>query len=97
MEVVHRCMKDDGLFLLHTIGGNRSVSSTDPWTNKYIFPDGMLPSIKQIGSAIEGLFIMEDWHNFSANYDKTLMAWYKNFKEKWHLIEPKYDHRFYIK
>ena len=95
MEVVHRCMKDDGLFLLHTIGGNRSVSSTDPWTNKYIFPDGMLPSIKQIGSAIEGLFIMEDWHNFSANYDKTLMAWYKNFKEKWHLIEPKYDHRFY--
>jgi cyclopropane-fatty-acyl-phospholipid synthase len=94
MQVVHRCLKDEGLFLLHTIGGNRSIHSTDPWINRYIFPNGMLPSIKQIGAAIEGLFVMEDWHNFSADYDITLMAWYENFSEHRDQIQPKYSERF---
>ncbi len=95
MEVVHRCLKTYGLFLLHTIGGNRSVAATDAWINKYIFPNGMLPSIKQIGSSIEGLFVMEDWHNLSTNYDKTLMAWYQNFVDKWHNLEHHYDHKYF--
>ena len=75
MEVTHRCLDNEGLFLLHTIGGIRSRISVDPWINKYIFPKGMLPSIKQLGNSIEGLFVMEDWHSFGADYDKTLMAW----------------------
>lgn len=95
MEVAHRCLKDDGLFLLHTIGGNKSVISVDSWINRYIFPDGMLPSIMQLGSAIEGLFVMEDWHNFSADYDKTLMAWHRKFEESWDTIKSNYDDRFY--
>jgi cyclopropane-fatty-acyl-phospholipid synthase len=94
MQVVHRCLKDEGLFLLHTIGGNRSVRSTDPWINRYIFPDGMLPSIKQIGTAIEGIFVMEDWHNFSADYDRTLMAWYENFSEHRERLQSNYSERF---
>jgi len=95
MRYVHRCLKEDGLFLLHTIGGNESVTSGEPWTDKYIFPNGMLPSIKQIGAAIEGLFVMEDWHNFSADYDKTLMAWHRNFENSWDAIKSQYDGRFY--
>ena len=95
MEVVDRCLKDDGLFLLQTIGGNESAVQTDPWIDKYIFPDSLLPSIKQIGGAIEGLFVMEDWHNFSAHYDKTLMAWYGNFDRNWNNIKLNYDERFY--
>jgi cyclopropane-fatty-acyl-phospholipid synthase len=95
MVVVNRCLKEDGLFLLHTIGGSRSVKSVDPWMNKYIFPNGMLPSIKQLGKAIEGLFIMEDWHNFSADYDKTLMSWYSNFEGHWDEIKTNYDERFH--
>jgi cyclopropane-fatty-acyl-phospholipid synthase len=94
MEVVHRCLKDDGLFLLHTIGGTKSVQSVDPWMNTYIFPNGMLPSIKQLGGAIEGLFVMEDWHNFSASYDKTLMAWHANLAKHWDRLKPRYDERF---
>ena len=94
MQVVHRCLKDGGLFLLHTIGGNRSIHSTDPWINKYIFPDGMLPSIKQLGAAIEGLFIMEDWHNFSVDYDRTLMAWHENFSRHKNRIQSNYSERF---
>ncbi|MFC2014197.1 cyclopropane fatty acyl phospholipid synthase [Chloroflexota bacterium] len=95
MEVVHHCLKDDGLFLLHSIGGNKSVTSADPWINRYIFPNGMLPSIKQLGSAIEGLFVMEDWHNFSTDYDKTLMVWYRNIDINWHKLKSNYNERFY--
>ena len=94
-EIANRCLKDDGLFLLHTIGEIRSVNSTDAWTHKYIFPNGMLPSVAQLGKAIEGLFVMEDWHNFGADYDKTLVAWYNNFKNNWNKIKNKYDERFY--
>ena len=95
MKVVHRCLTSDGLFLLHTIAGNSSVSSTDPWINKYIFPDSMLPSPKQITSAAEGVFVLEDWHSFGQYYDKTLMAWYSNFTKNWDKIKDTYDQRFY--
>jgi len=44
MKVVRDCLKEDGLFLLHTIGGNRSVTRANPWTERYIFPNSMLPS-----------------------------------------------------
>jgi cyclopropane-fatty-acyl-phospholipid synthase len=94
-SIANKCLKDNGLFLLHTIGDVRSLKSTDAWTHKYIFPNGMLPSVAQLGKAIEGLFVMEDWHNIGADYDKTLMAWYDNFKNSWNKIKDKYDERFY--
>ena len=94
MRVVHRHLKDDGLFVLHTIGGNRSARSTDPWIERYIFPNSMLPSIRQIGRATEGLFVMEDWHNFGAHYDRTLMAWHENFERAWPSLRGRYDERF---
>lgn len=94
-KVAARCLKDDGLFLLHSIGSPRSVKSTDPWTHKYIFPNGMLPSVAQLGRAIEGIFVMEDWHNFGADYDKTLMAWYENFISSWNSLKGKYNETFF--
>lgn len=92
-EVARRCLKDDGLFLLHTIGGNVSAKSTDPWIDKYIFPNSMIPSAAQITNAAEGLFVMEDWHNFGTDYDKTLMEWYRNVEAKWSELHD-YDERF---
>ncbi len=94
MEVVNRSLKDDGLFLLHTIGGNKSVKHNDPWIEKYIFPNSMLPSVNQITKATEDIFILRDWHNFGGDYDKTLMAWHKNFNESWDKIKNNYDERF---
>lgn len=82
-EMARRCLKDDGLFLLHTIGQNVSHSAGEPWIDKYIFPGALLPSIMQIGKALEDIFVMEDWHNFGPDYDKTLMAWFKNFDAAW--------------
>lgn len=95
MEVADRCLKDDGIAFVHTIGGNVSTTITNPWTDKYIFPNGMLPSIAQIARAMEGLFVMEDLHNFGPDYDKTLMAWYGNFKKAWPRLKEKYNERFY--
>ena len=95
MKTVFRLLKDDGLSMLHTIGGNISVRNTEAWLDKYIFPNSMLPSISQIGKSAEGLFVIEDWHNFGVDYDKTLMAWWKNFKESYPLLKGKYDQRFY--
>ncbi len=94
-ETAHRVLKEDGFFLLHTIGGNRSVNQIDPWLDKYIFPNGALPSVAQIGRAIEGLFVVEDWHNFGADYDKTLVAWFEKFDSNWHKLREKYGERFY--
>ena len=94
-EVARDHLKDDGLFLLHTIGNNVSDVHTEPWIDKYIFPNGMLPSIAQIGKAIEPSFVMEDWHNFGTDYDRTLMAWYANFEHHWLEIAPQYSEMFH--
>jgi cyclopropane-fatty-acyl-phospholipid synthase len=88
-------LKNDGLFLLQTIGANRSAIKTDPWIERYIFPNSMLPSPKQLCSAIEGLFVLEDWHSFGGDYDKTLMHWFRNFHDGWGSLKDDYDDRFY--
>lgn len=95
MQVAHQALTQDGLFLLHTIGSNETNPLPNPWTIKYIFPNGMLPSIALIGKAIEKLFVMEDWQNFGGYYDPTLMAWYANFNRHWDSLKANYDERFY--
>lgn len=95
MQVAARCLKEEGLFLLHTIGSRTSVKSGDPWTEKYIFPNGMLPSLTQISSASEKLFVIEDVHNFGAYYDTTLLAWYENFNRSWDQLKDHYSQTFY--
>jgi cyclopropane-fatty-acyl-phospholipid synthase len=94
-ECVRRCLADDGRFLLQTIGSNQTLVRTEPWIEKYIFPNSMLPSVKQIATAIEGLFVLEDWHNFGADYDKTLMAWFQNFDAHWPQLRDEFDPSFY--
>jgi cyclopropane-fatty-acyl-phospholipid synthase len=94
MEVCRRCLRDaDGLTLVHTIGGSRSTRATDPWVERYIFPNSMLPSAAQITRAAEGVLELQDWHNFGADYDPTLMAWHANVEAAWDDL-PDYDERF---
>jgi cyclopropane-fatty-acyl-phospholipid synthase len=95
MEVAHRCLRKNGLFLLHTIGKNQRRSVPDPWIDKYIFPNGDLPSAGQIGDAMDDLFVVEDVHNFGDDYDKTLMAWHRNFEAAWPQFQAKLGERFY--
>jgi len=94
-EVARRCLHPPGLFLLHTIGGNLSRHRTDPWIARYIFPNSMLPSAAQVTAAFEGLFVLEDWHNFGTDYDRTLQAWRLNVENAWPQLDPqRYDERF---
>jgi len=95
LKIVNKVLEKNGLFLLHTIGNNTSVIFTDVWIGKYIFPNGMLPSLKQITTAAEGLFILEDLHNFGQYYDPTLMSWFANFDKNWTVIAKDYGERFY--
>lgn len=93
-RVAARNLKPDGLFLLHTIGANQTNLHVDAWIDKYIFPNGCLPSVRHISEASEGRFVMEDWHNIGADYDRTLMAWYENFKRAWPQLAEEYSERF---
>jgi len=94
MQIADKSLKKDGIFLLHTIGGNESIKTGDSWISKYIFPNGLIPSPVQIIKSAEGLFRLEDWHNFGDYYDNTLMAWHKNFNDNWDKIKNKYDEKF---
>jgi len=99
MSFLNKCLKDDGLLLLHTIGSLESITSFDPWVEKYIFPNSHLPSVAQMAKAAEHKFIIEDLQNFGSYYYPTLMSWFRNFDKAWPELTKKYpekyDERFY--
>jgi cyclopropane-fatty-acyl-phospholipid synthase len=96
-EIAHARLAPGGLALVHTIGGNLSRTTTDRWIARYIFPGGVIPSERQITTAKEGLFVLEDWHNFGPDYDRTLLAWDANFRAAWPALRTtlQLDERFY--
>nr|WP_269089374.1 cyclopropane fatty acyl phospholipid synthase [Xylella taiwanensis] len=94
MEVAHRCLKDDGLFLLHSTATSGRNNMRDPWIGKYVFPNLDVPSAGQIGDAVDNLFVIEDLHNFGADYCPTLMAWHKNFEHAWPRFSDKLGKEF---
>ena len=94
-DSVCRLLKPDGIFLLHTIGIETTSPHTDPWIDRYIFPNGKLPSASELSQALEGRLIIDDWHNFGQDYDRTLMAWWARFEAAWPRLRERYDERFY--
>jgi cyclopropane-fatty-acyl-phospholipid synthase len=98
MKSVHTVLDDQGLFLLHCIGGFDSSSTEDPWLDKYIFPNSVLPSLADIAKASEGYFIIHDVQNFGIYYDTTLVEWNTRFETYWKShedVQKKYGTRFY--
>lgn len=99
MRAAHRCLSDSGLFLLHTIGAKASFpnrhDSEAVWINRHVFPGVVIPSMRQIGRAIDGLFVVEDVQDLGPNYDPTLMAWFDNFDRAWPELRAHYGERFY--
>jgi cyclopropane-fatty-acyl-phospholipid synthase len=94
-EHMRRLLAPDGVFLLHSIGNHVTSPATDPWIERYVFPNGKLPSAQELAQALEGRFLIEDWHNFGADYDRTLMAWWQRFDAAWPELRGRYDERFY--
>ena len=95
MKVASRCLVEDGIFLCHTIGDTQSRRESDPWIERYIFPNSLIPSASQVTRAAEGLFVLEDVHNFGTYYGSTLLAWDENFRGSWSQFESRYGERFY--
>jgi cyclopropane-fatty-acyl-phospholipid synthase len=95
METVAKCLRNDGVFLCQTIAGNWSSSYPDPWITRYIFPNSMLPSAAQVANAAEKLLVLEDVQNLGADYEKTLLAWERNFSRSWDRFKSHYGERFY--
>jgi len=96
MDLVHGVLVDGGLSVLHTMGRTQSmVRGNDQWITKYIFPNTQVPSVAQVGAAIDGLFVMEDWENLSTDYERTLLAWHAKFTESWPTLRAAYGETFY--
>jgi cyclopropane-fatty-acyl-phospholipid synthase len=91
---VTELLTDDGLFLLHTIGDEQPTSAPEPFIHEYIFPNGKIPSRKEINDTSFGVLRLEDWHNFGPDYDRTLMAWAANFEAAWPQLADHYEERF---
>lgn len=79
---------------MHTIGANETNLKVDAWIDKYIFPNGCLPSVQHVAQASEPYLVMEDWHNFGTDYDRTLMAWHDRFQQHWSSLSEHYSDRF---
>lgn len=92
-ERASRLLSDDGLLLLHTMG-NRGRTGVDPWIDRYIFPNSSVPCARDVTEGFEGLFVLEDWHVFGDDYDRTLMAWARNFDEYTRSPGSRLDRRF---
>jgi cyclopropane-fatty-acyl-phospholipid synthase len=95
MELVSRCLAPGGVAFVHTIGGNRSRGHIDPWFQKYIFPNAVMPSLGLLGTAMEDLLVPEDLHNIGEHYDRTLMAWWERFDAAWPALRARYGDTFY--
>jgi len=96
MEVAERSLKDDGVFVLHSIMGRIALGpAQSTFLNKYIFPNGELATLAQLSKAAEGLFTEEAHHQLTGHYEKTLEAWYQNFIANWPQLSGEYDERFF--
>ncbi len=82
-EIIKRNLATGGLFLLHTIGCNGNDPGIDPWVTKYIFPNSEIPNLPRILQGLKRRFMVEDLHNFGADYARTLLAWHENFTRAW--------------
>jgi cyclopropane-fatty-acyl-phospholipid synthase len=99
--MVERCLKPNGLFGLQVISAETftrySVAALDQyilWLRKRIFPNGYLPTLPQLIAPARGTMVLEDLHNFSADYAKTLNAWAENFELAWPTLKEKYGEPF---
>ena len=95
MEVVDRCLAPGGVAFVHTIIGNRARAHIEPWFDRYIFPNAVLPTLPQLVAATDGMFVVEDIHNMGEDYDPTLMAWWQNFDAAWPSLRARYGDVFY--
>lgn len=95
MQLASDCLAPDGIMFVHTIAGRKPRLQIDPWYHKYIFPNAVIPTLGQLATAMDDLFVPEDVQNIGEHYDRTLMAWWQNFEKGWPRLQAKYGDVFY--
>jgi len=95
MATVDRHLTEDGIAVIHSIGRNGPACSTSPWLNKYIFPGGYLPSLRQMMQAIETTRLkVTDIEILRLHYAETLKHWRTAFEAEKHKLPDEYDEDF---
>ncbi len=94
-DVVGRCLKPDGVALVHAIGRSDGPGSTNPWIRKYIFPGGYSPALSEVLPSVErsGL-VATDIEILRLHYAETLRHWRRRFAANRDAIATLYDDRF---
>ena len=94
IDCVNTVLKPHGLFLLHFISGLKEHPG-DPWIKKYIFPGGVIPSLREIMNCLaEDNFHTLDVENLRNHYNRTLLCWEKNYKEHIDEVREMFDEEF---
>ena len=94
MDCAKEILKPGGLFLLHFISALKEHAG-DPWIKKYIFPGGVVPSLREMLScAAEDGFHTMDVENLRLHYNRTLLCWEKNYREHLDEVRNMFDERF---
>jgi cyclopropane-fatty-acyl-phospholipid synthase len=95
MALAKRCLAPGGVVFVHTIAGFQPRTQIDPWYQKYIFPNAVVPTLGQLATAMDEILVPEDVQNIGPHYDRTLMVWWSNFERAWPSLRDRYGDHFY--
>lgn len=90
MTILNSCLAGGGKVLIETLGSRMSKVNVEPWTDKYIFPGGLLPSLRQLDRACDGRFTRSFLGEFGDHYIPTLRCWNANLQASWHDLSTTY-------
>lgn len=94
-KTIKRCLKPDGVALIHSIGRSSPPSATNQWIAKYIFPGGYSPALSEVLGPVERSGLRTtDIEILRLHYAKTLAHWRQRFNAKRDTIATIYDERF---
>ena len=94
MKCVSKVLKKEGVFVLHYISGLYE-SEGDAWIKKYIFPGGVIPTLREIISlSADYKFYTVDVESLRMHYYKTLIKWAENFEKNTDKVREMFDEKF---
>jgi cyclopropane-fatty-acyl-phospholipid synthase len=94
-EAIDTMLPANGLSVLHTITHTHETP-TDPWIDKYIFPGGYIPSVRETIDKMPTYdFQLLDYENLRIHYAMTLDEWWHRFEKHKNKVIKMYDERFY--
>lgn len=94
MRCVKEILQPGGIFLLHYISALAEYPG-DAWIKRYIFPGGVIPSLREIMHLAGDLrFYTLDVESLRRHYSRTLLCWNENFQAHRAQIAAQFDEKF---